>query len=142
MKATKFYTVLGLAILFATATIAGNINEKKTGTSVEKLIRYRVNIHMEVEKSICNLYLVKIVDAFDRELAPAKAYVPGISSYDFFERGPAEGIRIARLVKYNYGGHFECLTELFTAPAVLSGKFMNGETYRFDLFPTLEPPRE
>jgi hypothetical protein len=145
MKTTKIFSVLSLALIFAavTTSFSGNIETKKEAASVTStLIRYQVNVSISSEKVLCNLYLVKIIDGQGRQVGPAKQYIPAISKYDFFEKGPVSGARIAVLVKYQYGDHYECEAELFTTPAALFGKFENGRTYRFDLFPTTQPSKE
>ncbi|MDP1621017.1 MAG: hypothetical protein Q8M08_01630 [Bacteroidales bacterium] len=38
--------------------------------------------------------------------------------------------------------HFSCETELFTAPAILTGKFTPGQTCRYDLYPQSQPFKE
>ena len=144
MKTTKIFSVLSLALIFATVTaaFAGNTDKKAGQAAAGTLIRYQVNVHLVSEKPLCNLWMVKILDETGREVAPAKAYTPGLTAYEFFERGPASGVRIAVLVKYQYGDHFQCANELFTEPAIISGKFLNGESYRFDLYPATTAPKE
>lgn len=143
MKTKTIFSVLSLALILSAVTSAfsANVETKKDPASTTPVIRYQVNVILESEKPLCNLWLVKIIDGNGRQVAPAKPYSTSVSRYDFYERGPVEGIRIAVLVKYTYGDHFVCETELFTAPAMLSGKFLNGQTYRFDLFPSLQAPR-
>jgi hypothetical protein len=143
MKTANFFSVLSLVLIFAAATsaYAGNVNQKTEGPA-GSLIRYHVNVILATEAPLCNTWMVKIVDGQGRQVAPPKPYVSGVTQYEFFERGPASGTRIALLVKYQFGDHFVCATELFTTPAVLTGSFLNGQTYRFDLFPTTQAPKE
>ena len=144
MKTTKKFSVLSLALIFIAATsgYSAAIDKKNDEISANTMIRYQVNIKISGEKPLCNMWLVKILDQNGRMVAPAKPYSTNVTSYTFFERGPAEGTRIAVLVKYQYGDHFNCATELFTTPAIITGKFMAGQTYRFDLFPTSQAPKE
>ena len=144
MKTTKIFSVPSLALIFVTATslFAGNTDKKAEQAATNALIRYQVNIVMPTEMPLCNLWLVKIVDGNGREVAPAKAFSTGVSRYEFFERGPVEGARTAVLEIYQFGDHFLCAAEFYVAPASLSGKFLNGQTYRFDLYPTLLDPKE
>jgi hypothetical protein len=141
MKTPKIFSVFSLALIFAAAAtaFAGNTDKKNDPVASSALIRYQVNIVMPSELTLCNLWLVKILDGNGREVAPAKAFTAGVSRYEFFERGPVEGTRTAVLVVYDYGDHFLCPIELYTDPASLFGKFLNGETYRFDLYPTQDP---
>lgn len=143
MKTANFFSVLSIVLIFAAATsaFAGNIDQKKEGPS-GSLIRYHVNVILSAETPLCNTWMVKIVDGQGRQVAPVKPYVSGVTQYEFFERGPVTGMRIALLVKYQFGDHFVCANELYTAPAVLTGSFLNGQTYRFDLFPTTQMPKE
>ncbi len=143
MKTANFFSVLSIVLIFAAATsaFAGNIDQKKEGPA-GSLIRYQVNVILAAETPLCNTWMVKIVDGQGRQVAPVKPYVSGTTQYEFTERGPVTGTRIALLVKYMFGDHFVCANELFTAPAVLKGTFLNGQTYRFDLFPTTQLPKE
>lgn len=144
MKTTKNFLVLSLVLIFAAVTSAysAGIDSKNNQISASPVIRYHVNIVMSIEKPLCNLWLVEIRDGMGRLVAPAQAYNGNKNQYDFYERGPASGARIAVLVKYQYGDHYVCETELFTKPAILFGPFLNGQTYRFDLFPATTAAKE
>lgn len=144
MKTTKIFSVLSLALILCavSSVFSAPIDTKNNQVSANPAIRYHVNISISIDKPLCNLWLVKILDGNGRMVAPAQQFISGVTRYNFTERGPATGIRIAVLVKYQYGDHFVCETELFTTPAMLKGTFLNGETYRFDLFPTLAPVKE
>ncbi len=142
MKTTKFFSTLSIFMIFALATLATTTsNDKRTDMISASSIRYHVNVMVTVDKPLCNIYLIKILDGNGTMVAPAKAYTPGVTGYDFYEHGPATGTRIAVLVKYQYGDHFECPNELFTPPVFLSGLFKNAQTYRFDLYPTFTSPK-
>ena len=107
--------------------------------SVSLVIRHHVNVIASGNIKLCNTYLVEIQDGHGRRVAPAKTYKPGVSGYDFYERGPAKGVRVAVLILAPANSHFTCETELFTTPARLYGSFLNGHTYRYDLFPQTQP---
>jgi hypothetical protein len=140
MKTTKFYTVLSLVVIFATfsSAFAGGIEKIKSEPSVIGGIRYQVNVNISIEKPLCNTYLVEIRDGQGHLVAPAQRYISGVSRYTFSERGPAEGVRVACLVRSQYGDRYICEYELFTTPAAVTGHFENGQTYRFDLFPSVQ----
>jgi hypothetical protein len=144
MKTTKIYTVLSLVLVFAAVTSSfGSAIGKITAEGVvNRGIHHVVNVNLTIDKPLCNTYLVEIRDAQGQLVAPSQRYVPGVSKYEFFERGPASGVRIASLVRANYGNHFICEYELFTSPAFVAGPFLIGQTYRFDLFPSLQPNKE
>ncbi|MCX6303995.1 MAG: hypothetical protein NT040_03415 [Bacteroidetes bacterium] len=144
MKTTKIFSVLSLALILTavTSVFSAPIDNKNNLVSATPVIHYRVNITLSVDKPLCNLWLVKILDENGRMVAPAKPYTNGITKYDFYERGPASGTRIAVLVKNQHGDPYVCATELFTTPVAIFGKFFNGETYRFDLYPTTQNPKQ
>jgi hypothetical protein len=139
MKTTKIFSVLSLVLIFAavTSTFAAAIDNKNNPVNANQVIRYHVNIAMTSESQLCNMWLVEILDGNGRLVAPAKPYSSNVTRYDFFERGPVTGTRIAVLVINQYGDHYICDRELFVKPDALSGTFLNGQTYRFDLFPTV-----
>ncbi len=144
MKTTKIHTALSLALIFATTMFASAANTGKPTTisSLNSCIRYQVNVMIANEKELCNIYLIEIRNEHGALVAPAKPYVSGVTQYDFFERGPVTGTRVARLVRAEFGDRFVCEYELFAPKVILQGKFENGQTYRFDLIPSLVPPRD
>ena len=143
MKTTKIYTALSLALIFAAATSVFSAKiGKTTQISGNPGIRYQVNIHLTGEINVCNTYLVEIRDGKGQLVAPAKHYISGVSRYEFSERGPGSGVRIAALVVSNIGDRFVCDKELFTTPVPMAGPFLNYQIYRFDLFPKAQGSRE
>ena len=97
---------------------------------------YPVVVHFASDQLLCNVYLIEIIDAMGIQVAPAQVFVPGTTTYKFFEQTRiSKGVRIARLVKAPYGVHYICPIELVTAPDVKVIEFKNGNFYRFDLYP-------
>ena len=141
MKTTKIYIVLSLALIFAAVTSAfsANIGKVNNPGSINPVVRYHVNIHLSNDKTVCNIYQVEILDGKGQLVAPPKTFIAGVSSYEFFERGPANGVRIAALVMVNIHDRYICASDLFTAPVAIAGPFLGGQTYRFDLFPQVNP---
>ena len=141
MKTTKNYTVLSLVLIFAAVTSAfsATIGKVNSPVSLNTMVRYHVNINLSTDKTICNIYQVEVLNDKGQIVAPPKPFVAGVSSYEFFERGPGAGIRIAALVRVDMHNHFICDADLFTTPAQLFGPFLGGQTYRFDLYPRVTP---
>jgi hypothetical protein len=113
---------------------------KPLETSVSSLnrntrTRFEVVVHVSNENSICNSFLVVLKDETGRSIGPAQKYVPGISVYDFFEMVSGSGKRIASFVMDPATVRIACPTELFTASAILNGKFIEGGSYTLDLYP-------
>jgi hypothetical protein len=106
------------------------------------VINHHVNINLTIDKRLCNFYQVEILNEKGELVAPPKPYIAGQSKYDFYERGPASGIRVAALVLSPAYSHFSCDTELFTKPAALKGNFEAGQTYRYDLYPQTQQNKE
>lgn len=143
MKTTKITTVLSLVLFFTafSTTFAAGI-DKLTRQQAVNGILHQVNVIIANEKPLCNTYLIEIRDGKGQLIAPAQRYVSGITKYTFAERGPATGVRVALLKRANFGDHYICEYELFTTPAYVTGPFLIGQTYRFDLFPSYEPNKE
>jgi hypothetical protein len=150
MKTTKNYLLLIIALLISSVTVvsASNPEGKNTKIPVNSAIRYQVSINLPSEQGVCTLYQVEILDGRGYQVAPAKILVPGVALYDFYERGPVKGVRIARLVKspIDNGGHLGngyvvCDLEYVTQPVALNGLFENGQTYKFELFPQVQSKR-
>ncbi|MFZ4520551.1 MAG: hypothetical protein ACOYNC_02530 [Bacteroidales bacterium] len=144
MKTTKIFSIFSLALILTAAitSFSAPIDKKNDQVSVRTMIRYQVNITLSADKPICNMWLVKIVDQNGRQIAPAKPFISGVSGYEFFERGPVNGTRLAVLVRDLQGDHYVCETELHTAPSAITGKFLDGQTYRFELVPSFQSPKE
>ncbi len=145
MKTTKISIIISLALIFASVTsaFANSIGDIARNTSPNRGITHQVNvIILSGEQNLCNTYLIEVRDGQGQLVAPAQRYVSGVAKYLFFERGPATGVRIAFLVRANFGDHFICEIELFTAPVYVMGPFLNGQTYRYDLYPNTQPSKE
>ena len=144
MKTTKFFSVLSLALIFSAAisASAATIGTKADRISVNAVVNHHVNVTVSNDKKLCNVYLVEILDGQGRLVAPAKPLGSGVAQYDFYERGPASGVRVAVLVLAPAHSHFQCDRELLTSPVVVAGPFVAGQTYRYDLFPQEQPFKE
>lgn len=137
MKATKIFQVLGLALIFASSTtlFAGNPVTKGTPNTS---IRYAVNVQYSgPEIQLLATYLIKIYNEKHQQVSPPQNLIPGKMQYTFFERGPADGIRIAVIEKAIIDGGSEPWWSFVVEPAIVKGPFEIGQTYRFDLFPKL-----
>ncbi len=105
-------------------------------------VRYIVTVSYTQEESICGHYLVIVVDASGKLVAPAQSYVPGVSNYTFYEPGrDFTGIRTARLIQAPEV-MYVCEQQLFTPPQSMIAFFRTGETYYFHLFPANRPPHD
>jgi hypothetical protein len=142
MKTTRIFSAISFAILFAVATagFSNGFENRKPPASFMPVITYQVAIHLaDLSKTICNPYLVQIVDEKGRLVAPAQVYVKGIGKYVFTEKAPALGqMRMAVLIPVSYPQHFVCPNDFYTLPDVEMGPFKSGQTYNFDLYPTVE----
>ena len=145
MKTSTFFSALSFALIFAltSSAFAGNIGTKG-GPVPNTSIRYQVNVQMNSEKPLNTVYMVQILNENHKLIAPAQMLTPGKTQYTFFEKGPADGIRIAIIVKAALGGNGgpDPYVTLVADPSVLKGPFEVGQTYRFDLFPKLVGERE
>lgn len=140
MKTTNKFSALSLALIFCTVTFATSAAfSKKAGNSfANPVITHQVTVNITIDKKLCNVYLVRIVDGNGNPVAPAKIFKPGVTKYAFFERGPATGVRVAMLVQAPSHSQYICENELFTSPATLYGPFKPGEIYTYNLFPKME----
>jgi hypothetical protein len=141
MKTTKLFSVLSLALIFTgvSAGFSKDIVTSNPKGSVMPVITHQVSIHFqEFSKDICNPYLVQIIDESGRLVAPAQVFIKGINKYVFYEKGPALGrTRMAVLIPVAYPQHFVCPNDFFTLPDTKMGPFKTGQTYTFDLYPTI-----
>jgi hypothetical protein len=136
MKTIKILSAFCMILFFGlTSAFAAT---PANGSSVKPVvaIRYQVSIHLTNDVSLCNLYLVQIVDEHGRLVAAPQAFRQGIPFYFFSERGPAKGTRTAQLVLNSEIRQFVCPNQIHTSPFSLTGTFLVGETYEFNLYPT------
>ncbi|MCX6268898.1 MAG: hypothetical protein NTW16_16350 [Bacteroidetes bacterium] len=140
MKTTKIFSVLSLALILSATISASSANLKKLDSpiAVNPVIRHLVSINVLTDKNICNEYLVKILDRNGRLVTPAKRFIPGVTKYEFFERGSAIGVRVAVLVPAPLNNGPLCEMVLITQPVRISGHFYPGQTYQYDLFPKVQ----
>lgn len=141
MKTTTKISVLSLALIFCAAAFNSSAAKMKntTGTSVNPVITHLVTVTIPAGLKPCNAYMVKITDRNGNTVAPAKIFCQGIAKYVFYERAPVSGPRMAVLVQASPNGNAVCEFELYAAPVVWFGPFKAGETYRYDLYPKLQP---
>jgi hypothetical protein len=125
---------LVLYILFSSFTI--NDNTRPGPISLNGSIRHQVVVRLNTELSLCNTYMVQLLDQNRNQVALQQRFVPGISTYTFYERGPVNGLRVAAMVRSNYDS-FICQQELFTEPYAIYGGFLNGKTYYYELDPQI-----
>ncbi len=144
MKTKSLFSALGLSLFLASLTFASGapVDGKKNVIQLIRGVRHHVTVYLDYEKKLCNTYLVEILDGTGQRVAPAKVFTPGIAGYDFYERGPVEGIRVAVLVPAPTLSQFVCERELFARPVMQKGIFEPGATYRYDLFPQSQPYKE
>jgi hypothetical protein len=124
----------GLLIVVALSSFTRN----PTGTNNQVIsfstsIRYQVNVFLGQELSLCNTYVVQVYDQNNNLVAPAQAFVPGKTTYYFFETGPVVGLRYATIK--TAGFMYICSQQLVTPAQVIYGQFMPGTTYYFQLYP-------
>ena len=141
MKTTKLFSVLSLLFIFAgfTAGLSKDFDNRNSQASMMPGITHQVVIHFQsLSKDICNPYLVQILDETGRLVAPAQVFIKGINKYVFYEKAPALGrTRMAVLTPVAYPQHFVCPNDFFTLPDTKMGPFKTGQTYNFDLYPTI-----
>jgi len=140
MKTTNLFSALCLAIVFSTVTSYSNgIENRSSIGSIVPGITYQVVIHLPAfSKDFCNPYVVQIIDETGRLVAPAQVLIKGINKYVFYEKAPALGrTRMAVLIPVSYPQHFVCPNDFFTLPDVKMSPFKSGQTYIFDLYPTI-----
>jgi hypothetical protein len=147
MKTTTIISALSFALIFtaANAGFAKPIGKPGNhGANPTVRVKYLVTVNIDISKPLCDNYLVEILDASGRQVAPAQMYVPGQEIYSFDEQTrQTAGIRIAHLKMIPRGGpeHFVCEQELFAQPAVRLINFADRKVYSFDLYAAFRQPK-
>lgn len=142
MKTLKRTTVISFVLIVAGISFLFAIPAKTRlliGSSFNG-ISYNVSVHIQGDLPLCNTYLVQVVDARGYSVAPDQVLQPGVSTYVFHERGPAWGVRIARLVESPNLDRMSCNLALYTSPDARTGRFLVGNSYFFNLFPSTAQP--
>jgi len=125
-------------LLLATQVNAFSINNREKPSSWNH-IQYAVNINTSQLNPGSNLSLfVMVTDEHGKKIAPVQAFRPGVTVYYFNEYGPVLGTRVASMVL----NPIEPASALFYClPDSRTGKFVNGETYLFNLTPSTKPTK-
>ena len=141
MKTMTKITALSIALIFSFSTtmFAGN-QDTQNKKSNNPGIRYQVNVHTNTDQQFCQTFVVEIIDQNNHVIAPVQSYLAEVEGYNFYEAGPVTGVRIARLANFNTGTLFICDQVVFAAPDVKWGIFKTGQTYTFNLYPSINPP--
>jgi hypothetical protein len=142
MKATRIITALILTIILLgiNAANASSRDNNKPQAKTSNLIRYEVNVILNSNTDLCNVYQVRVTDETGRLVAPPKTFTPGISKYVFTESAPAPGrLRIATLIINPDTDPYVCPNSLETRPDVKIGPFVSGQSYPFLLRPQTKP---
>jgi hypothetical protein len=141
MKTIKFFSAICLALLFAgTSTVYSSNGLAGSSNFIGKpVITYVVIVHLEPGLSLCNKYLVQMTNEAGQLVAPSQIFNPKIGKYVFAEQSSGSGkVRTATLVLLPNVDSGSCATNLITEPDVETGPFSPGNTYSFDLYPTIK----
>ena len=145
MKAPKFFSVLSLALIFATANTAFSAIPEKPANREDKanVMIFKVNVHLTSDLAICGTYQVRLLNADGSLLAPPQTFVPGVTTYVFTKVLWPDRIRplyiwktkiTAVLIKVS-GNEEICPVELITREESKLVLFTPGQTIIYDLFP-------
>jgi hypothetical protein len=134
----NIYTAWIFAVIFLSATYGfatnGNINDETTVPW--NRVSYKVVIQIPSNISLCDEYMVELIDADGNTVAPQQLFIPEKTEYQFDEATrQTKGVRIARLVIVQSGQKYICPTKLYTQPVGRVITFGNGNSYEFDLYP-------
>jgi hypothetical protein len=140
MKTIKYISIFSVLVFFGLTIIFSNAAAINGSPRQTFSTRYQVNVHFNRDVSLCNLYVVKVVDESGREVAPRQLYQPEFATYYFYEKGPVSGTRTAELVPDEIPLHFICPNELYNTKEIKRGTFMAGQTYQYDLYPNTHNP--
>lgn len=138
MKTIKYFSVLSLVLIFSGVTAVYSISRpsSSSGRVIKPTINYEVRINLEKVFALCNKYLVQVTDENGVPVAHAQNFVPGTAVYVFNEAVTTQGkARIASLVLLSNVSNESCPDNLSTKSSVMTGPFVPGQTYIFDLFP-------
>ena len=140
MKTIRIITIFSLFLFIGMTAV---FSEKIPGNNIQKQIiatHYLVNVHFSSDVSLCNPYLVEVVDESGHAVAAPQVFQPLLGVYSFYEKGPVKGTRTAILIPDTGLPHFVCPNEIFTTKDSETGNFWLGQTYPFNLYPTVYPP--
>jgi len=135
MKKAAQISVIFMMMLFWTdfslALKQGTINESPFSIT---MIRYEVIVHFakDMGQITCPL-VVTVTDPEGNLIAPPQSFIPGRDIYNFFERGPVTGGRVAHI--YIAPGFEGGTCVPVSGTDSKKGIFENGKTYKFNLYP-------
>jgi hypothetical protein len=147
MKTQNFFSVLSLALIFATAnTVYPAIPEKPANREDKaNVIVFKVNVHHTSDLAICGTYQVRLLNADGSLLAPPQTFIPGVTTYVFTKVLWPDRIRPMYIWKtkitavlINVSANEDvCPVELITREDSKLVFFTPGQTILFDLFPNV-----
>jgi len=139
-------TIISLAMIFifaSTATSLINANTTSFPKAAATTIKYIVNVNLAQEQAICGSYIVMLTDGDGNMIAPAQPYIQGVYSYVFYEIGhDFVGNRVARMEISESMDDPVCDQPLVTPPIERFTFYKTGQTYLFNLYPTMEQQHE
>jgi len=138
MKTIAKILIAAISLLFSLEVNAASDRVYSVATTSE--IHYLVKINSsQIHSGASTLALfVMITDEQGRVVAPVQVVRPGLSTYSFSEAGPVVGTRIASMIFNPIGPSYQ---PFYCAPDAKTGKFVNGGSYLFNLYPTTNPPK-
>jgi hypothetical protein len=124
MKTMKIFLALSLAmILFAFNSNNVNADNNKS----KGIITYQVILHVDANFNLTDQMMVFMSDENGRYIDHPQIYVKGTTVYNFSEKGPQTGIRIAQIATLDGN-------ELNEVPDVQKGTFEGGKVYKFNVY--------
>ena len=145
MKTLKFFSVLSLALIFATANTAFSAIPENPGNRENKgnIITFNVNVHLAADLAICGTYQVRLVYADGSLVVPPQTFVPGLSSYVFSKSLWPDAIiplyiwktKITAVLISVSSSDLGCPVDLVTRPDSKLVLWTAGQVITFDLFP-------
>jgi hypothetical protein len=140
MKKVKILSawIITMIVCSVTPGFAINGNTNNETAAPWNRISYKIVIHINSYVSLCDVYMVELLDASGKEIAPTQTFQEGKAEYYFTEATrQIRGIRSVRLVMIQSGQPYNCPAKLYTQPKTRVLSFENGSSYQFDLYPEI-----
>ncbi len=137
MKKVVFITLVVAAMIGVSSGVGYARQIGNSGSVTKVPITYQVNVYPSADfLTIQAKFWVIVIDGTRKMVVPPQLYTPRKTTYDFHEMGPVIGYRAAYLIPDD---RLKTPT-YFLNPDYRFDTFTGGNTYMFNLYPSLRQP--
>ena len=135
MKKIILLSSIAVMMIFFSIELSTTTVSAKDRSNNGSFIHYQVIIHPDwrIDQNVCPL-MVQMTNGSGMLIGQPQFYHKGKNTYNFYERGPVTGVRMAQLTDEEEGVLPDDVCIVISLSDSKSGTFNNGGNYAFNLF--------